>query len=558
MQRDEALRQLTANGQTYELTDVEALGRRVRVFKNAPVSLGHLYVQTRSDKTFLVYEDERLTFEDVWRQACTLAHHLAADHGVGKGDRVAIAMRNFPEWIVAFNAITLLGGVVVAVNALWQTEEIAFALNDSRPKVVFADHERQEQLARCQHLPPDLHIIAVRTKAIPSLGATNLSDVLSGCLRNEPPPADVDPDDDATILFTSGSTGHPKGAVSTHRNILSALMSWELDAQVAVLIGQAETVVPAVQPAALLAIPLFHVTGLHTGALASYRAQRRLICMYKWDPERAAELIESEKISSICAPPAVTGDLVNLARKTRRDLSSLVALGGGGAARAAAQVRSIGDAFANAKPFTGWGMTETNALGAGISGADYLQRPESCGRASAVLDIRVVDDAGLELPSGSRGELQVRGASIIRGYWNRPDANEATFVEHWLRTGDVAMIDEEGFLYIVDRIKDLVIRGGENIGCGAIEAVVLEYPGVIEACAYGVPDDRLGEELALTVYCAEPIDETGLRTFLLPRLAGFEIPRYIESQRTPLPRIASGKIDKRALRIGTIDRLFGS
>jgi long-chain acyl-CoA synthetase len=270
--------------------------------------------------------------------------------------------------------------------------------------------------------------------------------------------------------------------------------------------------------------------------------------MYKWDVEHAALLIERERVTSVVAPAAMTGDLVTAAERTKRDLSSLATVGGGGAPRAPAQVRGIDRAFRKAAPNTGWGMTETNAIGTGIAGREYLEHPESSGRCSAVLELRIVDETGKELPTGERGELLVRGTSVVRGYWNRPDANAESFVDGWLRTGDVAYLDEEGFLTIVDRIKDLVIRGGENIGCGAVEAALLEHPDVAEAAVYGVPDERLGEEVGATLYVHGSLGEEDLRTFLEPRLARFEIPRYLRFAREPLPRTASGKILKRQLR----------
>jgi long-chain acyl-CoA synthetase len=254
----------------------------------------------------------------------------------------------------------------------------------------------------------------------------------------------------------------------------------------------------------------------------------------------------------------MTGDLVAFAARTNRDLSSLATVGGGGAARAPEQVRGIDRAFANAMPSTGWGMTETNAIGTGIGGNDYLDHPDSSGRSSAVLDLRVVDDNGVELAAFERGELLVRGASVIKGYWQRPDANAQTFVGRWLKTGDVAYLDDEGFLFIVDRIKDLVIRGGENIGCGAVEAALLEHPDVAEACVYGVPDERLGEEVGATVFARAPVAEADLRAFLEPRLARFEIPRYVQFADAPLPRTASGKILKRQIREIATARLVGN
>ena len=270
--------------------------------------------------------------------------------------------------------------------------------------------------------------------------------------------------------------------------------------------------------------------------------------MYKWNPSVAAALIEEEQISSFVAPAAMTGDLVLQAQKLGIGLQTLTSVGGGGAPRAPDQVKSIESTFEQALPSTGWGMTETNAIGTGIGGKDYLERPNSSGRASAVVDLKVVDEAGQTLGVHERGELLIRGASVIRGYWNRPDANAETFIEGWLRTGDVAYFDEDGFLFIVDRIKDLVIRGGENIGCGEVEAALLEHPHIQEASVYGLPDERLGEEVAATYYATQTINEVELRDFLHTRLARFKVPRYLARSEDPLPRTASGKILKRNLR----------
>jgi long-chain acyl-CoA synthetase len=552
--RTEALAQLTAAGQSHELVEIEALGRRIRAFKNAPPSLRELFASTRSTLPFIAYEDERYSFEDIWQRSATVAKALVERFGVRKGDRVAISLRNFPEWMIAFNAATSIGAIAVAMNALWQAHELEFALGDSGAKVLFADRERLERLAQLEKQPKDLAIVAVRTPA--PAGATQFEELLAGGLIDTMPDVAIAPDDDAIMLYTSGSTGHPKGAVSTHRNVLSALMSWELDGQAGVLMGTVAAPVPGgPQPSTLLAVPLFHVTGLHAVYLASFRGQRRIVSMYKWDAERAAEIIERERITSFTAPSAMTGDLVEVARRSQRDLSSLLVVGGGGAARAPEQVRAIDKAFGNARPNTGWGMTETNAIGAGIGAKDYLDHPESSGRAAAVLDLRVVDPDGKVLGTMQRGELQVRGASIMRGYWRRPDANAAAFDGEWLKTGDVAMLDADGFVYIVDRIKDLVIRGGENIGCGAVEAALLEHPDVLEASVYGVPDKRLGEELAATLYAKRVVPEAELRDFLGSRLARYEVPRYFHFASEPLPRIASGKILKRQLRDEAAKRL---
>lgn len=547
MNRAEALATLTAPGEPYELVEVEQFGDTCRAFLNAPASLRDLYDQARSDATFIVFEEERYSFEDIWQQAGRLAACLVEEHGIGKGDRVAISMRNYPEWVIAFEAATAIGAIAVAMNALWQPEEMAFGLNDCGARVLIADGERLERLASTEPIA-GLTVIGVRTADLAATGARSWAEIQSAYAAAEMPAADVGPEDNATILYTSGSTGHPKGAVSCQRNIISALLSWELDARAAALVAGVEPPEPESQPATLMAVPLFHATGSHAVFLSSYRSQRRMICMYKWDVAQAADLIEAEQITSVVAPSAMTGDLVEHAAREGRDLTSLATVGGGGAARAPEQVRRIEETFAKALPNTGWGMTETNAIGTGIGGQDYLDHPASSGRASAVVDIRVVDDAGQALPSGQRGELQIKGTSVIRGYWDRPDANAETFDGRWLKTGDVAYIDDAGYLYIVDRIKDLVIRGGENIGCGAVEAALLEHALILEACVYAVPDERLGEEVGATLYAAEPVTEDELRAFLAPRLARFEIPRYFHFAAEPLPRTASGKILKRQLR----------
>ncbi|MDC1322096.1 acyl--CoA ligase [Pseudomonadales bacterium] len=548
--RAEVLKELTAAEQPYELVPGSVFGRECLRFKNAPPTLRELFSESRSDVEFIIYEDQRLTFDQAYIEASKIAMILVNDYGIAPGDRVAISMRNYPEWILAFMATTSIGGIAVAMNALWQPEEMAYGLTDSGAKILFADEERLARFAQIA-TPSKVDLIAVRTSAYanaPEL-ATLIEQLEQSGQTIEMPSQCAQPEDDATLLYTSGSTGHPKGVASCHVNIVSALMSWELDMHSAVALMDEPPEAPAHPPASLMAVPLFHATGSHAVYLASYRHQRKLVCMYKWDPVIAAQMIEAEKISTFIAPAAMTGDLVLEAQRSQRDLSSLSSVGGGGAPRAPEQVRNIEKSFAKALPGTGWGMTETNAIGAGIGGLDYLERPESSGRCSAVMELKVIDEEGNELPALSRGELLIRGTAVFRGYWNRPDANAETFLPGgWMRTGDVAYLDEEGYLFIVDRIKDLVIRGGENIGCGEVEAALLEHPLIHEASVYAVPDERLGEEVGTTIYTDQPIDEEELNAFLLTRLARFKVPAHTWQQHEPLPRTASGKILKRDLR----------
>lgn len=556
--RAEALAQCTAPGQPHELVEQTIAGRRVKVFKHAPRSLRALYEQTATDAEFIVYQHERYSYAQVWAQAGRIGHLLVHGYGVQPGDRVAIAMRNYPEWMLAYTAVTAIGAVAVAVNAHWQADELHYGLLDCGATVLLADRERLERLARAPDIP-GLRVLAVRAAAaeLPAglaarLSLADLRQQMDALGEVAMPAVDVAADAPAMILYTSGSTGHPKGVLTTHRQTLAAILSWELDRVAGERMAAAAGIAPVEPggpPGALLASPLFHVMGLNVHFLSSHRLQRKLVAMYRWDPEEAARLIAAERLDAVSATPAMTHDLVRVAREGRHDLSSLRAVGGGGAARAPEQVRQIDAAFATAAPNTGWGMTETGGIGVGISGADYLTRPASSGRCSAVLELKIVDEAGQAVPAGERGELLVRGASVFEGYWRRPDANAQVFVDgDWFRTGDVALIDDEGFLFIVDRIKDLIIRGGENIGCGAVEAALLLHPQVHEAAVYAVPDERLGEEVGATVHGDPGLDADALRAFLAEHLAAFEVPRHLAISAEPLPRTPSGKILKRRIR----------
>ena len=560
--RQQAIAAFTGPGQPYELVDEVVLGRALRVFRHAPSSLRAMYEATVSDLPFLSYQDERLSFAQCWAAASRIGHVLVHDCGIVKGDRVAISMRNYPEWLLAFTAITSIGAIAVAMNAHWQADEMAYGLSDSGARVLMAD---QERLSRLTSSMPGLQVLAVRPTQPLAAGVRLLKDLTDALGPVPMPPVEIAQDEPATILYTSGSTGHPKGAVSSHRNILAALLSWELDRAVGEMVAD---IVPALpgdptveQTGTLLAVPLFHATGLLASYLACYRYQRRMVCMYRWDAHAAAALIDAERLSSMIVPAAMSGDLVRVAQSHQYDLSSLLMLGGGGAPRAPEQVRQIAASFPNALPGTGWGMTETNAIGTGIGGQDYLDHPASSGRCSQVLQLKIIDEAGEALPAGQRGELLVRGTSVFAGYWMRPEVNAQSFIGDWFRTGDVAYLDDEGFLYIVDRIKDLIIRGGENIGCGQVEAALLLHPEVHEAAVYAVPDERMGEEVGATVYGSATLDLDALREFLAGHLARFELPRHLLRSAEPLPRTPSGKILKREIKLAAlaeIDRAAGT
>jgi len=524
------------------MVEMDVYGSSCRGYKNAPASLRDLFEQNLTDETFIVFDQERYTFRDIWAHSSAIGQGLVSDYGIQKGDCVAICMRNFPEWIMAFQAITSIGAIAVGMNSLWQAEEIDYGLQDSGCKLLIADQERIDLVVKAE-IQLSCETLLVRGDQTTDLPRwEDLQEKFAGNLM---PTAEIAPIDDAIIFFTSGSTGRPKGVVSSNLAIMSALLSWEVAITGWILLRGEAPAPPEHQPAGLLAVPLFHVTGCHAIFLMAFRNQTKLVLMRKWNPQLAAQLVEQEKISSFTAPPAMTADLIYSAQQGGHDLSSLVMVGGGGAARSPEQVRGIDAVFENAMPNTGWGMTETNAIGTAIAGGNYLERPGSSGQPAAVLDIRIVDEEDNECPKGERGEVQIRGTSMFRGYWNNPEATANSLVDGWFKTGDIGYMDEEDYLFIVDRIKDMVIRGGENIGCGEVEAALLEHPLIREAAVYSVPDQRLGEEVGATIYSeGADIDDGELREFLATRIARFKIPRYIQVSDALLPRTASEKIYK--------------
>jgi long-chain acyl-CoA synthetase len=547
---NEAVAAVTGPGAPFETVETELAGQRVRVFKNGPPSLRALFetARGRGDAPFLVYEDERWSFADTLRQVDALGAALVA-RGVRPGDRVAIAMRNYPEWVVAFAAITSLGAISVSLNAWWTSEELDYALRDSGSTVVIADGERVARIAPLLGSLP-LRVIAVRAAGALPADVEHWRDaVVPGAAL---PPVDLHPDLDATILYTSGTTGHPKGAVSTHRAVLSALQAFACRAMINAAMGAgAKQPGPKPWPTSfILVVPLFHVTGCVPVMLSCFAAGYKLVMMHKWDAARALELIERERVTQFVGVPTQSWDLLECPEFAKRDTSSLASVGGGGAPAPPELVRRVDKSFAAARPGIGYGMTETNAYGPGNAGDDYLRKPTSCGRVVPIIEMRVTDDAGRVLGPDQVGELWFRGPNLIRGYWNKPEATAETLVDGWLRTGDIGRIDEEGFVYVQDRAKDMVLRAGENVYCAEVEAALYEHPDVYEAAVFGVPHERLGEEVAAAIVPkpGRTLEPDALRSFLARHLAPFKIPTRIELKTDALPRNPAGKILKRALR----------
>ena len=528
-------------------------GNEYYVFSESPDNLLGYYQLglTHGEWTHVVFEDQQIPYSETLSRSYQLANSLQNIYGIEKGDKVAFSMRNYPEWMFAYMAVTSIGAVAVPLNSWWQGDELEYGLNNSESKLFIADQERLERLGdKC----PDIKRISVRSEN-PDHSDIDFYKVIQNQNKTLDNEVAVSPDDDASIMYTSGSTGHPKGVVSSHRSVMFAPFYWialqtllkeSSDEENLGIMGEGD------QAAVLVSVPLFHVTGSHAIFLLSIPVGRKTVLMHKWDPEVALDLIEREKISDFTGVPTMSYELVEAQKKNPRDISSLRGLNGGGAARPPGQVKEMRENFKDTSPGIGYGLTETNALAANNAGDLYSEKPSSTGfPLPKLIDLKIVDDDGNDLGTDEIGEVRIRGACNFKNYWKNQDAtDEVLDAEGWFRSGDLGLLDSDGFLYIKDRKKDIVIRGGENIACLEVEAAITEHPSVLEASVFGIPDERLGEKLATVVSCREDqmIDEVELSGFLASKLAKFKIPEFMKFQTEKLPRIASGKIAKKQLR----------
>ncbi len=555
---------LTAPGAPFEMVTLTIRGIPTRTWKNVPPTIRDVFLAGRAhgERTFLVHDDERVTFEAFARATVTLAAQLIAD-GVRKGDRVAVVMRNLPEWPVAFFAAQLCGAIVTPLNAWWTGHELEYGVTDSGMSVLLIDAERLARLT--EHLPncPELKRIYV-TRSTEDAGnplVRRLEDVIElpndwAALPDRPlPDVAIAPDDDATIFYTSGTTGKPKGALGTHRNMVSNIMASGLSAARS-FVRRGE-MPPASDPAApqkgmLLSVPFFHATGCFAVLSPSLFAGAKIVMMRKWDVEAAMALIERERLTSCGGVPTIAWQIIEHPNRASYDLSSLESVAYGGAPSAPELVRQIVTQFKGAAAGNGWGMTETSATFTHHAAEDYANRPDSAGPPVPVCDVKITDpaDPSRELPVGAVGELWGRGPNIVREYWRKPQATADTFVDGWVRTGDLARVDEEGFVFIIDRAKDMLIRGGENIYCVEVENALYDHPAVMDAAIVARPHHSLGEEPAAVVTLkpgsAATADE--LRGHVAARLAAFKVPVEVRFWDGPLPRNANGKVLKAELR----------
>ena len=523
-----------------------ALGRDEKgraIVENLPGTLPGLFrtfSALNADAEAVVAGDERLTFADLDRISERVAHGLVA-RGIAKGDRVGIAMRNCPSWIVTYIAVIKAGAIATLLNGWWEELEMEHAIRLAEPKLIIADPPRAKRIAaKCS----DSDILSVPVE-LPVEQA--LAELLGNDEADLP---EISPEDDATILFTSGSTGESKGALSTHRAVTTATYAYATGLIVLLGILNDEGRAPAAQSRTLLSVPLFHVTGEVPVMINSFVIGRCMVIMPKWDASEALRLIEKEKITYFVGVPTMSLELMNHPDRHKYDLSSLTDITAGGAPRPITHVERLREEFPHAQPALGYGLTETNAAGCANYWGNYAAKPASTGRAQKpFIELAILGQGDSHLATGEVGEIAIRSASNISCYWRNPEATDALFTaDHYIRTGDVGYLDEDGYLFIVDRKKEIIIRGGENISAAEVEAECYACPDVAEVAVFGAPDERLGEVPVAVVHAKNGLSEEGLRTFLEARIARFKIPARFIFSKEPLPRLGTGKIDRRALK----------
>lgn len=547
-----AWQQLIAPGSPFEVVTPEQGPRHFRLAPSnllEAIEVGRQY----GDREFVVWEQQRLTFTQFFQQVDRLAGQLAQRFGVRQGDRVAIAMRNQPAWLVAFVAIQRCGAVCVPLNSWGLRDELFHGLQDSGASLLLCDEPRLHLLEQ------DLGEGKLTAIVV---GLAESQTLPAGCERYEAvlaapavdvPEVQVKAGDPALIMYTSGTTSLAKGVMSSHGAVCQAMTALEFQGAFCAMSSPQRIAVvinSGYPPTTLMAVPLFHVSGLHAQFLLALRTGRRLVLMYKWDVDKAIDLIRDERCTQFNGAPVMMQQLLNSPRFGSADTASLFGLGLGGAAPSSSLLAHLTERKPEAIGGSGYGLTESNGIAAAIGGDQFVYKPSAVGWPLPIVEVRIGDSPHEPLEQGQSGLIWLRSPTLMSAYWNLPEASAETLQDGWLDTGDIGRLDDEGFLYITDRAKDLINRGGEKISAGEVESCACEIPGVIEAAAFAVADEALGEALVLVVRSdAQPAPSSEqVCAFISQRLAAYKVPAQVYSQREPLPRNASGKLLKATLK----------
>ncbi|RRQ51681.1 class I adenylate-forming enzyme family protein [Sphingorhabdus wooponensis] len=547
---DATINRLMANDGPLAVTYAEKNGVQMPVFAKAPGNMADYFAffcATHADKEFLVDGDIRLSFAETYGAARALAGGLVEGHKLQKGERVGIAARNSANWIIAYMAIVMAGGVATLLNGWWQGGELAEGIRMVGCRFVLADEQRAARMAG-QDLG-GCELLIINHDTLPLDGLSVLTAKGGGAATALPT---LDPLDNATILYTSGSTGQSKGAVSDHRAVVQGAMSYVGQTLVFFELMSASGQAMPAQPSALVNVPLFHVTASIPLVLQSFAIGRKLVLMPKWDAEEAMRIIEKERITYFVGVPLMSIELATHPARHKYDLTSCTAFAAGGAPRPVEHVKKIRKEMSWGYPLLGYGLTETNGVGCGNFTDNYLEKPTSTGPATKPLvEVQMLDDDGNVLPQGERGEVGIRTIANFNGYWNNEEATRQAFTaDGFFRTGDIGYLDEDGYLFIVDRKKDIIIRGGENISCPEVEAAAYEHESIAELSVFGIADDKYGEVPGIVYHTKDGVTltEDELKAFLAARLAPFKIPVHFWQVAEPLPRLGTQKIDRVTLR----------
>ncbi len=555
---EEAISRITAPGARFEIETVDVRGVPTKAFVKRFRSLRELAAfarERRGERDLLVFGDRRWTCDELFRLAGSVSTVLTDGCGLGAGDRVAVLSANNPSWCTTFWGVVNAGAILVALNGWWKPDEIIYGLHDSGARVLVADRPRFARIR--DHLDQldaveTIFVVDAETDDLAADPRVRDAAELHSTPTDAFPETPIGEDDPAVILYTSGTTGRPKGAVATHRSWIASTHNLSGVAAVNALANPADSAPPAVDEVRLLCVPLFHVSGAQAHLVGGLLAGWTLVMIDgRFDPGVALELIERERVTAWAAVPTMVSRVCRHPDRHRFDLSSVRNVGFGGAPVPVELATAVHETFPNLAYHANlYGLTETSGVSTSNGGRSRQERPTSVGRAILTVDVEIRDAAGRSVPAGTTGEICVRGPHLIAGYWNDPEATAATIVDGWLRTGDLGHLDDDGWLYLTDRAKDLIIRGGENIGCIEIEDRLTAHPDVLEAAVVGVPDTDLGEAVHAVVHVRDGATVTAadLRAWVAEALASFKVPATVDVRHEALPHTETGKVLKGMLR----------